>query len=84
MRTLCAALTLLAAAACAGKPLVQLEHPQGDLPTSLEVAPPQCEEFPLPAYPDVEVDRRPKKVSVQVSFTIDSLGRTVRVGRNTR
>jgi hypothetical protein len=79
MRALCAVLTLLAVTACASKPVVQLEHPQGDAPTSLEVAPPQCEEFPLPGYPEVEADRRPEKISVQVSFTIDRLGRTVGV-----
>ena len=79
MRALGVSLALLAAA-CISTPLVQLEQPQGEAPPTLEVAPPQCEGFPLPAYPaEIEPERRPEKVSVQVAFTIDRSGRTTDV-----
>ena len=37
--------------------------------------PPQCEEIPLPLYPNVERSQRPVRITVRVSFTIDRLGR---------
>ncbi len=75
MRTLLAILVLVVAAACATRPLVQVELPQVQPAESLKVFPPQCEEIPLALYPDVERDERPEQVTVKVTFTIDKLGR---------
>ncbi len=41
---------------------------------SQRVFPPRCEEIPLPAYPDTDVEQRPERVSVRVDFTIDEEG----------
>jgi hypothetical protein len=79
MRGLLAILLLVTATACAAKPLVEVEHPRGRPVESSKVSPPQCEEIPLPPYPDVERDERPEQVTVKVTFTIDKLGRTEEV-----
>ncbi len=75
MRALLAVLVLVAASACATRPLVEVERPEVRAVESLKVFPPQCEKIPLALYPDLERDERPEEVTIKVTFTINKLGR---------
>jgi hypothetical protein len=82
MKPLVPAILLLSAAlltlgGCARRPLVQVEQlpEEADREATEQAYPPQCEEIPLPVYPDVEPRDRPELVTVRVDFTIDTLGR---------
>jgi hypothetical protein len=70
-------LTVASVLGCAHRPAVtieQVEEIQAPSSLSQRVFPPRCEEFPVPDYPEVNMEQRPERVSVRVDFTMDEEG----------